>query len=96
VKYYTLLNALSEVGGLKAALSGFALVFTSVYLMWMKKELYSRYGEKKGYKTYEEFNDDLHQNLSFENMFDSFRRMKALLTKLDKFENGSGQEGRQE
>jgi hypothetical protein len=52
VDYYSYTQVLSEVGGFKVVLTGFALVFTSIYLKWMEKELYKKYGEKKGYLTF--------------------------------------------
>jgi hypothetical protein len=63
---------MSEVGGFKALLSSLALVFTSVYLKWMENELYKKYGEKKGYNTFEEFKKDVHERLSFEKLFDTY------------------------
>jgi hypothetical protein len=39
------------MGGLKATLGGLALMFTGVYLKWMEKELYSNFGNKRGFKS---------------------------------------------
>jgi hypothetical protein len=35
---------MSDIGGFKALLSSLALVFTSVYLKWMERELFKKYG----------------------------------------------------
>jgi NADH:ubiquinone oxidoreductase subunit 4 (subunit M) len=63
---------MSDIGGFKVFLSSLALVFTSVYLMWMQRELYKKYGQKKGYNTFEEFKSELHDRLSFEKIFDTY------------------------
>ena len=48
VVYYNYINLLQEIGGLKALLSGFALLFTTVYLSWLEDELFIKFGKKKG------------------------------------------------
>jgi hypothetical protein len=42
-------SALSQIGGIKALLSGVALMFTSVYLKWLHQDLYEEFGKQRGF-----------------------------------------------
>jgi hypothetical protein len=48
VVYYDYINLFQEIGGIKAILSGLALLFTTVYLSWLEDELFDKFGKKKG------------------------------------------------
>jgi hypothetical protein len=69
---------LTEIGGLKATFTSIALVFTSVYIMWMDQELYYCFGKKKGYSEWVTFMKDVRKYLSFESMFNLYQDVQLI------------------
>jgi hypothetical protein len=71
VEYFGWSSALSQLGGIKALLTGVALMFTSVYLKWLHQDLYEEFGKQRGFESNEQFQRAIKENLSFQKMLDN-------------------------